>query len=191
MAFANPLKQALSHAAKIPLSFFHMQHYKNETLEKPVYVDGIIPSVLQYYQDNYGIDYAGYVPATEIFARTPRQLMQYVGTDVLRKINPDWHNQTIKILLGSIPEDTIIFHDLRFPNEILDFVDVHKCTAIMVDNESLVHNNDAHTSEILFNEIEVIVESDPRIDNHLLIHDGKKLSTLEDGVDKIVENILT
>lgn len=46
---------------------------------------------------------------------TVRQMMQFIGTDVIRAFNPDWHVE--KTLSGLDKGKNYVVDDLRFPNE--------------------------------------------------------------------------
>ena len=44
-----------------------------------------------------------------------RGMLQYVGTNVIREYNPDWHVNEIKKMID--PDKKYVFNDTRFPNE--------------------------------------------------------------------------
>lgn len=47
-----------------------------------------------------------------------REILQVIGTDVIRKYNPNWHVEQLVNDIKSYPEDKPIFvDDVRFPNE--------------------------------------------------------------------------
>lgn len=49
--------------------------------------------------------------------RNTRELMQYIGTDLIREYNPDWHvNKTREVILEN-EEQNYVIDDVRFPNE--------------------------------------------------------------------------
>lgn len=49
---------------------------------------------------------------------TIRQLLQFIGTDVIRKYNENWHVQKMVEAIESYPKDKlIVVDDVRFPNE--------------------------------------------------------------------------
>lgn len=47
--------------------------------------------------------------------QTVRELLQVVGTDVIRTYNPHWHVQQIKSMID--PNEKYVIDDVRFPNE--------------------------------------------------------------------------
>lgn len=44
-----------------------------------------------------------------------RDLLQFVGTDIIRKYNTDWHVNRIREMIN--PNEKYVFDDVRFPNE--------------------------------------------------------------------------
>lgn len=80
---------------------------------------------------------------------TARHVAQYVGTEVLRAVDPDVH---CKALMINAPVDgTLIVTDVRFPNELAYFQTISnvKFTAVYVKNEKAeaVASKDRHESE--------------------------------------------
>ncbi len=50
-----------------------------------------------------------------------RELLQYLGTDIIRKIDPDWHIRKLDtyIIENGLKEKNIVFADTRFINEFI------------------------------------------------------------------------
>ena len=48
---------------------------------------------------------------------TVRQLLQYIGTDIIRAFNNDWHIEKVREVITSNPDVNFVIDDLRFPNE--------------------------------------------------------------------------
>lgn len=48
---------------------------------------------------------------------TVRQLLQYIGTDIIRAFNNNWHIEKTRDIILSHPENNYVIDDLRFPNE--------------------------------------------------------------------------
>jgi hypothetical protein len=46
---------------------------------------------------------------------TVREMLQFIGTDLIRKYNPDWHVNRIKEMIE--PDTDYVIDDVRFPNE--------------------------------------------------------------------------
>jgi hypothetical protein len=47
--------------------------------------------------------------------KTVREMLQFIGTDLIRNYNTDWHVNRIKEMIN--PELDYVFDDVRFPNE--------------------------------------------------------------------------
>lgn len=53
-----------------------------------------------------------------VIIHTVREMLQVIGTNVIRKYNPDWHVNQMKEEILSYDEDTmVVIDDVRFPNE--------------------------------------------------------------------------
>ena len=48
--------------------------------------------------------------------KTVRQLLQFIGTDLIRKYNTDWHVNRIRAMINE--DDNYVIDDIRFPNEL-------------------------------------------------------------------------
>lgn len=49
------------------------------------------------------------------FLKTVREMLQFVGTDIIRKYNPDWHVNRIREMM--VESQKYVIDDVRFPNE--------------------------------------------------------------------------
>ena len=83
--------------------------------------------------------------------RSPRQLMQYLGTDLCRKLDPDiWINK-LKFDIENLPSTSnIVFSDIRHQNEldfVTDFNMVYRVTIIKVERNSTNLKEDSHSTE--------------------------------------------
>lgn len=55
----------------------------------------------------------------DIKIETMRDMLQIIGTDIIRKIDPDWHVKKVREKIESMPSTTrIVIDDVRFPNEL-------------------------------------------------------------------------
>lgn len=107
--FARHLKDTCSKAFNIPVDYFEDASLKEEKLEKPVTVDfGPIAIISR----EFGV---GMLSFEKVSLTTPRQILQYVGTEVLRRNNPMIH---IEKALNALPkEGYFISTSTRFINE--------------------------------------------------------------------------
>lgn len=83
-----------------------------------------------------------------------RSLLQYVGTEVIRSVEPDYWVDFIKSILNMFPDnwDYVIIPDTRFPNEIDNLKDDFDVVAVRVvrpnfDN-GLTDEQKQHKSEV-------------------------------------------
>lgn|SRR5574344_928275 len=63
--------------------------------------------------------------------KTIREVLQFLGTDVIRKYNQSWHLQKLKEMIDSDKKENFIIDDVRFPNEA-EFVKNKKGTVWFV-----------------------------------------------------------
>ena len=75
---------------------------------------------------------------------TVRQLLQFIGTDIIRKYNPNWHVNKIKTMIDK--DKNYVFDDVRFPNELKLIKELGgDCWFII---RPIINNVSNHTSEI-------------------------------------------
>jgi len=81
---------------------------------------------------------------------TAREVLQYVGTELFRKMNPEiWASATIRKIQKDKPIVAVI-KDIRFPNEVDA---IHELNGIVLRlNRSPYKNEDSHSSENLLSE---------------------------------------
>lgn len=89
-----------------------------------------------------------------------RSLLQYVGTDVIRSVEPDYWVNFIKSILTMFPDewDYVIIPDARFPNEIDNLKDDFDVVSVRVvrpnfDN-GLTEEQKRHESEVALDNYE-------------------------------------
>jgi hypothetical protein len=81
---------------------------------------------------------------------TAREVLQYVGTELFRKMNPEiWASATIRKIQKDKPIVAVI-KDVRFPNEVDA---IHELNGVVLRlNRSPYKNEDSHSSENLLSE---------------------------------------
>lgn len=113
---AKKLKDACSEVLGIPRNYFDDQAFKEKFLEDPIYLSQELVENLYKSYDLGSINYESHVrPHIGKLIYTPREAAQYVGTEVLRAVDPDIHcNSAMKF----VPDAPIyIVTDMRFWNE--------------------------------------------------------------------------
>lgn len=116
-----------------------------------------------------------------------RTLLQYIGTDIVRKRHPDfWVNFIIDILsLFSDQWDYVIIPDTRFPNEISRFRECgfdtrHVRVVRPLFDNGLSEEQNAHPSETALD----------NTDRDWVIINSGDLSSLKNGVREFVRELL-
>lgn len=114
-----------------------------------------------------------------------RTLLQRVGTDVIRKKDPDYWVRFIKSILSLFPEewDYVIIPDTRFPNEIMFFDSVEPTTVKVIRpnfKSSLTAEQQAHPSETALDNYDFLID-------HYIV--AKSLSELQCKAVELYEKI--
>jgi len=52
-----------------------------------------------------------------IYTYNVRELLQFIGTDIIRKYKPNWHVEKMVEAINNAPTDLVCVDDVRFPNE--------------------------------------------------------------------------
>lgn len=90
-----------------------------------------------------------------------REVLQVIGTDIIRKYNPLWHiQQVINKIKSSDDNMRFVIDDVRFPDEKLLLEELGATAYYVVrpmeDNESLHHPSEASLTEDDFNSNQLI-----------------------------------
>ena len=113
-----------------------------------------------------------------------RQILQYMGTDVIRKINPDYWVGFIKEFMKMFQDewDYVIIPDCRFPNEIEAWgIDNWPNIAIRVIRDNFISNL---TPEQLNHPSETALDD---YDFNYYIFNSNDMNYLEKEIDKFIE----
>lgn len=54
---------------------------------------------------------------SEIYTYNVRELLQFIGTDIIRKYKPTWHVDKMVETINNAPTELVCVDDIRFPNE--------------------------------------------------------------------------
>lgn len=110
------------------------------------------------------------VPDDNWFNLTPRQVLQFVGTEMFRNMMGDltpelegnfWIlclKNKIKKLQKNKPDIHIVISDVRFPNELDLIKELGGVSLRVVRPSHNIKNNDTHESEILIDKLDVDIE---------------------------------
>lgn len=104
-----------------------------------------------------------------VMIKNVRHLLQFLGTNIIRNINPDWHMEKIREYIQLHPADYVI-EDVRFPNEKRMIEEMGGDTWYIIRPD--ISNVSNHLSEISLNW--------QLFGNNVLFNDG----TLEELLEK-------
>lgn len=111
LSFAIPLKQLC--ADILDISIDELNRAKNENIPIEITIGKDVCEILSE-ETNIPIE-----TTTEIcngkYLHTVRDMLQFIGTDYIRKYNKDWHVNKLKEMID-VNKD-YVFDDVRFPNE--------------------------------------------------------------------------
>lgn len=141
ISFADGLKKLCADFFNLDISFFYDQGGKAAAFEFPIMVDSGVAKELVY--RCLGHDSMGFhVDKKEI--HTPRELLQFVGSDVLRVVDGDSFTKLIESSVVSF--DGVVIPDVRFPNEALFILD-NGGVLIRVERQKEYVIDSSHASE--------------------------------------------
>ena len=111
--FALPLKELCCKLISTDLETFDTMKRNNDTVDFK-----ITDSVAETIANETGID-ARIVSewGKNVEFHTPRDMVQLIGTDLIRNNNVDWHVNKIREMIGEIGDENVFIDDVRFPNE--------------------------------------------------------------------------
>lgn len=149
ITLAGHLKRVCAQVFKIDENLFHDPKLKEKLLEDPIYIEAKqLDSVIRLfghepkYNDNIR-------PFIGKIIDTPRELLQYIGTEVLHTVDPLIH---VNYTSRNLPKTgVLVVTDLRFLNEFDHFNNVHRSEFIpfYIQNNraELAAEGDNHPSE--------------------------------------------
>ncbi len=174
LTFAGKLKNVCSEIFNLDQSKLHLQDYKEKYLDEPVNLEKEqLTKIIEAF--GYTADYDTHVRShVGMILETPRQLLQYIGTDVLHKVDPEIH---IKSVLKQLPNDgLVVITDLRFKQEFDYFNDNFKGEFVpfYINNNKaeVAAEGDTHKSE---KDLQTFKHKCVLINNNLSLEDYKKL----------------
>lgn len=118
LAFADKLKEICATISNLDINNFHDQKLKEKQLRVPITItEDIIKQVFAFFKIDKEIKYDIHIrPFVNKTLQTPRDIMVFIGTDILHNIDADVH---IKGVLAQItdPDTVYVISDLRFKKE--------------------------------------------------------------------------
>ena len=122
--FAYNLKKSCSEILNLNIGLFTTQNGKSLVFDQPVEVDHyLIESIIQWMRRTHdvSIDDVDYTSMLGIELYTPRDVLQFVGTEIMRTYSVNYHIDNIINFLDS--NNKIVVSDVRFDNEVSGILD--------------------------------------------------------------------
>lgn len=107
--FAAPLKRMSGRVFGLTEAQMNDPKLKEAPLEKPIVMDLFLAQM----REETGLD----IQPANMIAYTPRQVLQYFGTEYVRKVQDDFWVQKIVEFVRNHPKKKVLIPDCRFPNE--------------------------------------------------------------------------
>lgn len=166
ISFADYLKELIADVFLIDKKYLHDQSLK-ELKCLSIHTD------LDFYKkiSDYIKDDVTYLFRQVFILETPRQLLQFVGTDVLRAHDTNFHVKKTLLKIKNSPNVNFVCDDLRFKNELIGLksVNVEDYFVIRPNNWNISN----HASEIDIHLNDITNKIINNININLLIHSFK------------------
>ena len=140
VSFAEPLKQIVSRVFAIDRNLMNELEDKERLFVEAIYIDDYLYGL----RNETGLD----IIAHDMWATSIRELLQFVGTDYVRSIDPDYW---VRRASNEFPEGKKLIPDIRFPNE-LQYSNGYIVKTICLDKPT---STDTHASETSIDENDV------------------------------------
>lgn len=134
--FAGALKELAMQVFRLEWGQCHDPKRKEETLKRPIKLDDYV-SPLRFYVGPL-------VCERGLIANTPRELLQYVGTEYVRSVYPSYWLDALSAQLRHV--EKALVPDCRFLNEA-ERIRSLGGKVVRVERPELGENTDAHSSE--------------------------------------------
>jgi hypothetical protein len=151
VAFADPLKEMLIKITGLEPKYFHDQDFKEKELPYFITIDhDFLDKLYNIVEDQWGInvdfDQRGLIDCfADTVVKTPRELMQIVGTDILRRYIRD--DIFVVLLFARLKEisSNVVVTDVRLQNE-RDALKKAGAKLMRIKRSSII-KKDTHISE--------------------------------------------
>lgn len=185
-SFADNLKKCSSSVFNLPIEFFYDQELKKKKLDRP------IPFNLYYFSSiiswmNKSVDGLCIPINYEVYKEhmykvfcTPRDILQFVGTEIMRTHCSNYH--IITCLNGIDVNTNYAICDIRFPNEGEAILERGGVCVEVVSDSFLFGDNKKHASE-------VAMENWGRWAFRLVNKKEEGFDVLYGKIDKLLEDI--
>lgn len=195
VSFAGPLKQICSDVFGIPLETMNDPILKEKELAKPITLDSRalrkvkkelslwVPEVGEDGRLLYSADAVSLTGVENRIMKTPRELLQVIGTDFIRnKVHTNWHLLAAfgDKAMAKLKEDkNYSVTDIRFPNELKflqdKFGDSFKAFYIQRPEAEERLDKATHPSELMVKDLREMLPKGSVLKNEGSIEDFKKV----------------
>lgn len=138
ISFANNLKLLTCQCLDITLN--ELNRHKDDVI-KPIKINNYN---IIYKQTGIHLDVIKEKLSDKYF-NSYREILQFIGTDLIRDYNKNWHIDKIKQLIENKPDTKFVLDDSRFINEIELVKHFKGVTFYIINNKD--NNIDSHISE--------------------------------------------
>ena len=153
--FADFLKECASNVFNINIDTFNDPTLKELNFSNPIYIDDKIEQLNVFL--NLKLN------EHQLSATNPRQLLQFIGTEYVKEIQPNYWLDVVFKKINSLTDiQGVIIPDVRFIEESKAIID-NKGTVIKVKRSSNVQN-DIHTSETQKIPYNMVMQNDGTIE---------------------------
>ena len=104
-------------------------------------------------------DYCNKMLKNKVFSNS-REIFQYIGTDVIRNYDNDWHANKTKELIINSTSNNICIDDLRFPNEKKILEDLNADLWFVIRPKFDNISNHISETSLTWHDFEYIIEND-------------------------------
>ena len=179
VSFAGKLKRTCSKVFNVPLNDFEDRKAK-EDLHEDRYI--LLSDIVNIFSE-FGVD----AHDTKLLQmagtryNSNRELLQIVGTDILRAHDPDIHTKTIY----PIDSMVLLVPDVRFANEA-KYLDDHRAYLVYIQNSSAESKvtDSSHKSE------REILEDTRKYATHVIGNDGKDMEKFREKIGEFCFDVL-
>lgn len=182
ITLAAKLKDTCSKVFSVPRDHFDSHAFKEKDLDTPVNLNPL--NLVQIFKEyDLKVDFNKYLRShIGKILYTPRQIAQYVGTEVLRAYSPDIHCDWA---CKAITQEVGVVTDMRFPNEFDYFYNnFTNFYSIYVQNTGaeIKASKDSHASEAHIKDLGKRAQ--------ITIHNNGDLKTFQDTVRLFTKEIV-
>lgn len=187
LSWAKNLKVMCMYVFELNEHQVFTQDGKIEKFNKPITVNlEHIHKIINWMKETIDFSFTENVPQNALDGvlgtklETPRQVLQYVGTDICRKLYQNYHTDVVKKEANECEEQFIVISDTRFDNEL----DLPKQWNRKVINVKIKRSNNNIQAGTHISEQDLV---DEKFD--VIIQNDSTLEDLKNKIDNLMEGI--